>query len=101
MSQPENDALFTVIVHLTSSALTCIEEPPVLAAFRMVDAANRLIQLSGQQGPPEADAFLGAAHADYLEHMNLAMTDQPAFEEWLADYGRSFAHEARRRNLEA
>ena len=101
MNQPAEDELFTVIAHLTSSALTCIEEPPVLAAFRMVDAANRLIQLAGQEVPSDADTFLGAAHADYLEHMNLAMTDQPAFEEWLADYGRSFAHEARRRNLEA
>jgi hypothetical protein len=100
MSEDLNQELFKVITHLVSSAPVSLEETPILAAFRMVDAAHRLMALAADSDAFSDDGFLDAAQADYLAHFNLVMTDQVAFEAWLADYVRSFTVEARRRVCE-
>lgn len=92
-----NQDMFEVITHLVSSAPTSLEETPTLAAFRMVDAANRLMALAGQSDAFQDDEFLRTARAEYLAHFNLIMTDPDAFEAWLAEYVRTFTSEALRR----
>ncbi|WP_232665187.1 DUF6092 family protein [Pseudonocardia sp. TRM90224] len=87
-----DERLFEVITHLVASAPTSLEETPSLAAFRMVDAAHRLMAIV--EGD---DAFLAEARADYLDHFNLVMTDQVAFDAWLGEYVRTFTGEALRR----
>lgn len=89
--------LFEVITHLVSSAPTSLGETPSLAAFRMVDGANRLMALAERNDAFTDDAFLAEARADYLAHFNLVMTDQVAFEAWLGEYVRTFTREALRR----
>jgi hypothetical protein len=65
-----------VITHLVSSAPVSLEEAPILAAFRMVDAAHRLMALATQSNAVAEDAFLAQAQTDYLAHFNLVMTDR-------------------------
>lgn len=97
MADDLNRKLFEVITHLVTSAPTSLEETPTLAAFRMVDAANRLMSLVEDSATGESDEFLRQARADYQAHRDLVMTDQAGFEAWLADYVRSFTREARSR----
>jgi len=92
-----NQQLFEIITHLVSSAPTSLEETPSLAAFRMVDAAHRLMTLVEQNDAVADDEFLRAAREDYLAHFNLVMTDQAEFDAWLGEYVRTFAREALRR----
>ncbi|MEV6908684.1 DUF6092 family protein [Amycolatopsis sp. NPDC051071] len=84
----ESRELFAVITHLVTSAPTSLDETPILAAFRMVDAAGKLMAL----GAPD-DEFLRAAHADFTDHATLVLTDQAAFREWLDEYVRHFTRE--------
>ncbi|MGW6456909.1 DUF6092 family protein [Streptomyces sp. NPDC055078] len=97
MSGSPDQKLFEIITHLVCSAPASLDETPVLAAFRMVDAANRLMELAETSDAFRQDEFLSAAKADYLAHLNLVMTDQAAFEAWLGENVRSFSLEARRR----
>lgn len=97
MSADVNQEMFKVITYLVSSAPTSLEETPTLAAFRMVDGAHRLMELAEASDAFVEDEFLRQAHADYLAHYNLVMTDPQAFETWLAEYVRSFTREALRR----
>jgi hypothetical protein len=101
MSGDLDPELFKVITHLISSAPVSLEETPILAAFRMVDAAHRLMALAAASEAFTDDAFLSEAQSDYLAHFNLVMTDQVAFEAWLADYVRKFTVEARDRTRAA
>jgi hypothetical protein len=89
--------MFKVITHLVSSAPVSLDETPILAAFRMVDGANRLMALAEQSEAFAQDDFLTAARQDYLAHFSLVMTDQVAFEAWLMEYVRGFTKEALRR----
>ncbi len=97
MSGQLDREMFKVITHLVSSAPVSLDETPILAAFRMVDGANRLMALAEESDAFAEDDFLTAARQDYLAHFNLVMTDQVAFEAWLMDYVRSFTTEALRR----
>lgn len=97
MSAYLNQEMFKVITHLVSSAPTSLEETPSLAAFRMVDGASRLMALTEESDAFEDDEFLRRARLDYLDHFNLVMTDQEAFQAWLAQYVQAFTREARRR----
>ncbi|MCW2577851.1 MAG: hypothetical protein JWR28_508 [Modestobacter sp.] len=97
MSGELDQQLFQVVTHLVSSAPVSLDETPILAAFRMVDGANRLIALAEGSDSFGEDAFLAEARADYLAHFNLVMTDQVAFESWLTGYVRRFTKEALRR----
>ncbi|MFF0448900.1 DUF6092 family protein [Streptomyces sp. NPDC004609] len=97
MSGNLDQKLFEIITHLVCSAPVSLEETPVLGAFRMVDAASRLMELAEKDEAFGRDEFLSRARADLLAHVNLAMTDQPAFEAWLAENVESFTREARRR----
>lgn len=102
MSQPtkvEQD-LYDIVVYLVNSAPTSLGETPSLAAFRMVDAANRLLSVLQQVSDPEDTeqaTFLATARADYEAHYNLVMTDQDAFQRWLPDFVRLCTEEAMRR----
>lgn len=86
--------IFDVITYLVSSAPTSIQETPSLAAFRMLDAAQRLMTLVEQSDAFEPDEFLRSAQSEYLENFNFVMTDQERFNTWLATYVQSFAREA-------
>jgi hypothetical protein len=97
MSGQLDREMFKVITHLVSSAPVSLDETPILAAFRMVDGANRLMALAEQSDAFAEDEFLVAARQDYLAHFNLVMTDQVAFEAWLMEYVRGFTKEALRR----
>lgn len=94
MVEDLNAELFKVITYLVSSAPTSLEETPALAAFRMVDGAHRLMTLAEHSTAFTDDEFLRRAREDYLDHFNLVMTDQPAFEAWLREYVRTFTREA-------
>lgn len=90
--------LFDVVVYLVNSAPTSLGETPSLAAFRMVDAAHRLLDLLERStSDPDQLAFLAAAKSDYQSHYNLVMTDQQAFQEWLPQFVRRCTEEAMRR----
>lgn len=90
--------LFDVVVYLVNSAPTSLGETPSLAAFRMVDAAYRLLGiLEHTTVDPDQCEFLSRARADYEAHFNLVMTDQEAFAQWLPDYVRQCTEEAMRR----
>ena len=93
--------LFQVVTHLVSSAPVSLDETPILAAFRMVDGAARLMAMAEASDSFADDPFLTAARADYLAHFNLVMTDQVAFEVWLAGFVRGFTREALRRTTAA
>jgi len=92
-----NQELFKVVTHLVSSAPVSLDETPILAAFRMVDGANRLIALAQNSDAFAADEFLDAMRQDYLAHFALVMTDQVACEAWRDGYVRRFTKEALRR----
>lgn len=90
--------LFDVVVYLVNSAPTSLGETPSLAAFRMVDAADRLLRILEQTSDdPQELAFVSAARADFDEHHHLVMTDQEAFQRWLPDLVRRVTEEAMRR----
>lgn len=89
--------LFNVITHLINSAPLSFDETPVLAAFRLVDAAHRLMALAENSDTFSDDEFLREAHQDYLAHVNLVMTDEDAFQEWLGRYVARFTSEAKHR----
>lgn len=88
-----SEDLFEIVTHLVCSAPTSLAETPSLAAFRLVDAAHRLMRLAELAD----DEFLRQAAAEFGEHATLVMTDQPAFDAWLAEYARGFTREALRR----
>jgi hypothetical protein len=89
-------ALFDVVVYLVNSASTSLGETPSLAAFRMLDAASRILALI-EPGNEDEAAFLDAMRSDYDQHFNLVMTDQEAFQRWLPDHVRICTREAMRR----
>lgn len=88
MSDDVNRRIFEIVTYLVTSAPTTYDETPALGAFRMVDAANRLLALL-----PDDD-FVVEARAQFQAHLNEVMTDQEAFRTWLADYVKLVAKEA-------
>ena len=88
--------LFDVCAYLANSAALSLAETPSLAAFRMVDAVHRLVDLAHEMGPA-ADGFYAEVAADYAAHRNAVMQDQEAFDRWLPSFGASFTTEAVRR----
>ncbi|WP_409492172.1 DUF6092 family protein [Amycolatopsis sp. cmx-11-12] len=86
--------LFTTITQLVTSAPVSLDETPILAAYRMVDAAGRLMALCAPD-----DEFLRAAHADLSAHATLVLTDQAAFRDWLDEFVRLFTREALNRKV--
>lgn len=96
--QQREEDLFDIIVYLVNSAPTSLQETPSLAAFRMLDAAHRLLGvLQHTATDPEQQEFLAQARADYSAHYNLVMTDQVAFQRWMPDFVRLCTEEAMRR----
>lgn len=92
--------LFEVCAYLANSAALSLAETPSLAAFRMVDAAHRMVDLVQEVDPTAADFYREAA-ADYAAHFNLVMQDQDAFDRWLPSFGAMFTTEAVRRARQA
>jgi hypothetical protein len=92
------EELFDIVLYLVNSAPTSLGETPSLAAFRMMDAADRLLAvLQRTATDPEQRTFLDEARADYDSHYNLVMTDQDAFKRWLPDFVRRCTEEGMRR----
>ncbi|MFI6538064.1 DUF6092 family protein [Nonomuraea sp. NPDC050547] len=86
-------ALYETVTVLVCSAPLALDETRLLSAFRMLDAADRLMGIMGEHD----DAFLRRARADYAAHRMLAMTDQAAFTDWMSRYVAEFAAQALRR----
>ncbi|MFI6504739.1 DUF6092 family protein [Nonomuraea typhae] len=84
-------ALYETVTVLVCSAPLAFDETRLLSAFRMLDAADRLMRIM-----PDDD-FLRWARADFAAHRTLAMTDQTAFTTWLSGYVSAFATQALRR----
>lgn len=95
-SRTDQQALFDVVLYLVNSAPTSLGETPSLAAFRMLDAASRLLALMHPDDQAQ-EAFLATAKVEYETHFSLVMTDQQAFQQWLPDYVRICTEEAMRR----
>lgn len=93
---PLEQRLFELCAYLTNSAALSLAETPSLAAFRMVDAAHRMVDLV-QELDPDAGDFYREAAAEYAAHYNLVMQDQEAFDRWLPSFGAMFTTEAVRR----
>ena len=99
MSDELNDEILKVATHLVMSSALSLNETPTHAAFRMVDAANRLLLLiNGTMGEVD-EKFMAGARESFDSHFGLAMTDQPAFAEWLDDISRAFAENTMRRTV--
>lgn len=97
MSAELDREIFEVITYLVSSAPTSLQETPSLAAFRMLDAAQRLMALVEKSDAFGPDEFLRSAQSEYLDNFNFVMTDQARFNAWLAEYVQSFTREALQR----
>lgn len=92
MDENLTEELTKVVVYLVASAPTSLEETPTLAAYRMLDAADRLIALLTADGVD--DEFLASAQEEFRANSALAMTDQSAFLIWLDAYARAFARQS-------
>lgn len=97
MSHELDRQVFAIITYLVSSAPTSLQETPSLAAFRMIDAAHRLMTLVAANDAFQDDEFLRSAREEYEANFNLVMTDQDKFNDWMASYLQSFTREALRR----
>ena len=92
------DELFEVVLYLVNSAPTSLGETPSLAAFRMLDAAHRLLAvLQRETDDQDRQRFADQARADFDEHHHLVMTDQVGFQAWMPDFVRLCTEEAMRR----
>ena len=91
MANVTDQDVFAVATYLAACAPLTYEESNSLNAFRLIDAASRLMRLTD-------DEFLHARHAEFEANSNLVMADEDAFRAWLSDYARTFTAEALRRN---
>lgn len=89
-----DEALFEHALYLVASARDCLDEPLVYGPFRMLEGVSRLVERF-----PE-DEFLQAAKEQIDRGKYEVMGDRERFAAWLDDLLRSFAAEAKRRNLE-
>jgi hypothetical protein len=92
------DERLSRVLHETVTVLVCsaplaFDETRLLSAYRMLDAADRLMRVMAD----DDDGFLLRAQADFAAHRALAMTDQAAFTAWLSRYVSEFAAQALRR----
>ena len=94
-----NDEILRVATHLVMSSALSLNETPTHAAFRMVDAANRLVLLISGSMDDVDEGFLAKAREAFDSHFGLAMTDQPAFAVWLDQHSRLFAENTMRRTV--
>lgn len=101
MNDELHQRLFDIITYLVTAAPTSFDETPTLSAFRMVDGADRLIELVNDGAADGRDQFLHQSHLDYQVHRDLVMTDQDAFRRWLTDYVTTFTEEALHRSRTA
>ncbi|WP_235734400.1 DUF6092 family protein [Nocardioides alcanivorans] len=94
-----NDEILRVATHLVMSSALSLHETPTHAAFRMVDAANRLVLLISGSMDGDDEGFLATARHAFDTHFGLAMTDQQAFADWLDEHSRAFAENTMRRTV--
>ncbi len=100
-SDETNAELFRILTYLVGSASNARQENPALAAFRMLDASSRLINMADRSGVLEADGFLLRVREQFGEHFGDVMWDLDRFWDWLSSLEREFVREARSRNLAA
>ncbi len=93
MRPPSDPAAFRLATFLVTAARDVLDEPPIYAPFRMIDAVDRLIAGSFD------DAFLTGIKPELEREKQKVMTDRDAFVAWLDDLAGRFAAEAKRRNL--
>ena len=86
-------AAFRLATFLVTAARDVVDEPPIYAPFRMIDAVDRLI--AGQFD----DDFLREIQPELEREKNKVMTDRDAFVAWLDGLAARFAAELKRRNL--
>ena len=90
-----DERAFRLATFLVTAARDVIDEPPIYAPFRMVDAVDRL--MAGVFD----DEFLHAIKPELEREKLKVMTDRDAFVAWLDELAAAFATEAKRRNLDA
>ncbi|MFI6901337.1 DUF6092 family protein [Nonomuraea sp. NPDC050394] len=95
--QERDCALYETVTLLVCSAPLALDETRLLSAYRMLDAADRLMGIMADHD----DDFPRRARADFAAHRMLAMTDQAAFTDWMAGYVAGFAAQALRRTRAA
>ena len=98
MSTEMNRELFKIVAYLTTSAANAFDETLALGAFRMTDAAHRLMTLIEESAELADDEFLRAAREAYHETSNLVMTDEQEFRVRLERAAREVTAECLRRS---
>jgi hypothetical protein len=79
--------------YLVASARDTLESPPVYGAFRLVEAASRLVDLAGAD-----DAFLLATKAEIDAQKAVMVVEREQFAAWLDGLLVSLAREVKQRN---
>lgn len=91
MSALTDHDLFEIVTYLATAAPLTYNESTTNNAFRLVDAASRLMRHTD-------DEFLRERLAALQENTNLVGSDQDAFRVWLGENSRVFTAEALRRS---
>jgi len=97
MSTEIDRELFKIIAYLTAAAANAFDETLALGAFRMTDAANRLMTLIEESEELADDEFMRAARKTFRETSNLVMTDEKEFRIRLERAAREITAESLRR----
>jgi len=86
--------IFRLVNFLVSSARGCIDEPPLYASFRLLDALERIIDLHLYVPCLKEDNFLKELKSVVEENKFLVLTDPEKFKVFLDELLRKLAREA-------
>jgi len=89
------ELLFRYLCYLVSSAAGLVDEPALYGPFRLVDAAERVIDIMGELGL--GDSFLTELRECIVRHKEKVMTDEQGFVAFLDQTVRTLADELTRR----
>lgn len=95
-----NDYLFEIAVFLATSALNCIDEPPLYGPFRLLDALSKIADLPKYAPCLKEDPFLQEIKAIVDEKKFLVMYSAEEFRKAIDDIVKKFAAELKKRYLE-
>lgn len=89
------ELLFRHLCYLVSSAVGLVDEPRLYGPFRLVDAAERMIDIMSELGL--GDSFLTDLREFIAGEKDKVMTDEPGFLAFLDEAVRRLAEELPRR----
>jgi len=95
-----DDYLFEIAVFLATSALNCIDEPPLYGPFRLLDALSKVADLPKYAPCLKEDPFLQKIKAIVDEKKFLVMYSAEEFRKAIDEIVKMFAEELKRRYLE-